>query len=135
MSDKKYIGERKTLTLEYIGLIFVFVGYALVESAAWAVVLYILDHLFFAMAIALKTYFQKIADPADIAPTAGVSFSISHIAAVFVPVVFGYIWLVSPSAVFYAGALMAAISLVLARIVPEKPEQGMETNMTAIFSK
>ena len=29
-----------------------------------------LDHLFFAMAIAVKTYFQKIADPADIASTA-----------------------------------------------------------------
>lgn len=130
-----FIGERQTLTLEYVGLIIVFVGYALVESAAWAVVLYILDHLFFAMAIALKTYFQKIADPADIAPTAGVSFSISHIAAVVVPVVFGYIWLVSPSAVFYAGAAMAAVSLLLARIVPVKPEQGMETNIGAIFSR
>ena len=131
----RFIGERQTLTLEYVGLIIVFVGYALVESAAWAVVLYILDHLFFAMAIALKTYFQKIADPADIAPTAGVSFTISHIAAVVVPVVFGYIWLVSPSAVFYAGAAMAAVSLVLARIVPEKPEEGTETNIHAIFSR
>ncbi|RVU83707.1 MFS transporter [Leucothrix sargassi] len=130
-----FIGERQTLTLEYVGLILVFVGYALVESAAWAVVLYILDHLFFAMAIALKTYFQKIADPADIAPTAGVSFSISHIAAVVVPVVFGYIWLVSPSAVFYAGAIMAAISLILARVVPEKPEAGRETNIQAVFSR
>ena len=66
------IGERSTLSIEYFGLILVFVGYALVESAAWAVALYILDHLFFAMAIAKKTYFQKIADPADIAPTAGI---------------------------------------------------------------
>ncbi|PWQ97356.1 MFS transporter [Leucothrix arctica] len=131
----RFIGERQTLTLEYVGLIIVFIGYALVESAAWAIVLYILDHLFFAMAIALKTYFQKIADPADIAPTAGVSFSISHIAAVVVPVVFGYIWLVSPSAVFYAGAAMAAVSLILARMVPVKPEQGMETNIGEIFSR
>ena len=131
----RFIGERQTLTLEYVGLIIVFVGYALVESAAWAVVLYIVDHLFFAMAIALKTYFQKIADPADIAPTAGVSFSISHIAAVVVPVVFGYIWLVSPSAVFYAGAFMAAISLVLARFVPEKPQPGMEVNTSALLSR
>jgi len=40
------IGERSTLSIEYFGLILVFVGYALVESAAWAVALYILDHLF-----------------------------------------------------------------------------------------
>ena len=49
------VGERKALTLEYVGLITVFVGYALVESANVAAVLYIIDHLFFAMAIALKT--------------------------------------------------------------------------------
>ena len=124
------IGERSTLSIEYFGLILVFVGYALVESAAWAVALYILDHLFFAMAIAKKTYFQKIADPADIAPTAGISFTISHIAAVVVPIAFGVIWLTSPAAVFYAGAGMAAFSLVLARLVPKDPMEGSETTLT-----
>ena len=125
-----HIGERSTLSIEYLGLVLVFVGYALVESAAWAVALYILDHLFFAMAIAKKTYFQKIADPADIAPTAGISFTISHIAAVVVPIGFGLIWLKSPAAVFYAGAAMAAVSLVLARLVPENPKEGGETTLT-----
>jgi len=125
-----HIGERSTLSIEYLGLILVFVGYALVDSAAWAVALYILDHLFFAMAIAKKTYFQKIADPADIAPTAGISFTISHIAAVVVPIGFGLIWLKSPAAVFYAGAAMAAVSLVLARLVPENPKEGGETTLT-----
>lgn len=124
------IGERSTLSIEYFGLIIVFVGYALVESAAWAVALYILDHLFFAMAIAKKTYFQKIADPADIAPTAGIAFTISHIAAVVVPIGFGVIWLTSPAAVFYAGAVMAAISFVLARLVPKEPMEGSETTLT-----
>ena len=124
------IGERRTLTIEYIGLILVFTGYALVESAAWAVALYILDHLFFAMAIAMKTYFQKIASPADIAPTAGISFTISHIAAIVVPIGFGLIWLHSPSVVFYAGAAMAAVSLVLARMVPENPMEGAETRFS-----
>ena len=36
----------------------------------------------FAMAIAIKTYFQKIADPKDIASSSGVSFTISHIVAI-----------------------------------------------------
>lgn len=124
------IGERSTLSIEYFGLILVFMGYSIVETAAWAIALYILDHLFFAMAIAKKTYFQKIADPADIAPTAGISFTISHIAAVVVPIGFGVIWLTSPAAVFYAGAGMAAISLVLARLVPKNPVEGCETTLT-----
>jgi hypothetical protein len=119
-------GERSALTLEYSGLVLIFVAYAFVDSAAFAVGLYVLDHIFFAMAIAMKTYFQKIADPADIAPTAGVSFTINHIAAVLLPVIFGFLWLVSPAAVFLAGAAMAAASLVLARMVPPRPEAGNE---------
>ncbi|MCG7984508.1 MAG: MFS transporter [Candidatus Thiodiazotropha lotti] len=118
------IGERRALLIEYSGLILVFVGYALVENATIAAGLYIIDHLFFALAIALKTYFQKIADQEDIASTAGVSFSINHIAAVAIPAAFGIIWMSSPALVFYAGAAMAAISLILSLLVPEAPTPG-----------
>ncbi|WP_332870681.1 MFS transporter [Colwellia sp. 75C3] len=114
------VGERKALTLEYLGLITVFVGYALVESANIAAVLYVIDHLFFAMAIALKTYFQKIADPKDIASSAGVSFSINHIAAVVIPATFGLIWLYDHSLVFYAGAVFAVLSLTASQFVNTK---------------
>ena len=119
-------GERKSLIFEYVGLAFIFIGYAFVESGYFAVFLYIADHLFFSIAIALKTYFQKIADPADIASSAGVSFTINHIAAVFIPVVFGLIWLYSPSLVFLAGAGMACISLLLAFNMPSEPSSGNE---------
>ena len=111
------VGERKALTFEYIGLITVFVGYALVESANVAAVLYVIDHLFFAMAIALKTYFQKIADPKDIASSAGVSFSINHIAAVVIPASFGLIWLYDHTLVFYAGAGFAVLSLMASQFI------------------
>ena len=119
-------GERKALIFEYVGLTFIFTGYAVVESSYFAVFLYIADHLFFSIAIALKTYFQKIADPADIASSAGVSFTINHIAAVFIPVLFGFIWLYSPSLVFYAGAGIALTSLLLALNMPSKPSTGNE---------
>ncbi len=109
------IGERKALTIEYIGLILVFTGYALVEDSDMAAGLYVIDHLFFAMAIAIKTFFQKIADPADIASTSAVSFTINHIAAVVIPAAFGILWLNSPASVFYAGAAMALISLILSQ--------------------
>ncbi|WP_031381998.1 MFS transporter [Vibrio parahaemolyticus] len=123
------VGESKALTFEYVGLIFVFVGYGLVQTAEWAAALYVVDHLFFALALAIKTYFQKIADPADMASTAGVAFTINHIAAVVIPVTFGMIWLVSPSSVFYIGAGMAAVSLLLSLNIPAKPEEGNETRL------
>ncbi|MDE0178763.1 MAG: MFS transporter, partial [Gammaproteobacteria bacterium] len=111
------IGERHALTLEYCGLILVFTAYAFVENAYLAAGLYILDHMFFALAIAIKTYFQKIADPADIASTAGVSFTINHIAAVVIPALLGLVWLESRALVFLIGAGFALLSLVMAQNV------------------
>ncbi|MEQ9518291.1 MAG: MFS transporter [Parvibaculum sp.] len=119
-------GERRALTFEYIGLIGVFTTYAFVEDPTLAAILYVIDHAFFALAIAMKTYFQKIADPSDIAPTAGVAFSINHIAAVIIPAAFGLIWLYNPSLVFLAGAAMAAVSLVLSQMIPSHPVPGYE---------
>jgi hypothetical protein len=109
-------GERNTLIFEYAGL-------ALMRAGA----LFVIDHLFFSLAFALKTYFQKIADPADIAPTAAVAFTINHIAAVGLPVFLGLLWLFSPSLVFILAAGMALTSLGLALLIPRRPEPGYET--------
>ena len=128
-------GERRALICEYIGLIGVFTAYAFVNDPWIAAGLYLIDHAFFALAIAQKTYFQKIADPADIAPTTGVAFSINHIAAVGIPVIFGLIWLSSPAAVFLIGAAMAAISLGLSMLIPHDPHEGNETVLTATNGK
>jgi MFS family permease len=122
------IGEQRALTIEYIGLIVIFIGYAFVEHAQLAAALYVTDHLLFAMAIALKTYFQKIADKKDIAATMSVSFTINHIAAVIIPALLGLLWLHSPQAVFFIGTGFAACSLVLARNIPLSPSQGNEVN-------
>ncbi|MCT4554099.1 MAG: MFS transporter [Pelagimonas sp.] len=127
-------GERNTLVFEYIGLTAVFLAYGGIYWFGWGVVLaaalYVLDHLFFALALALKTYFQKIADPQDIAPTAAVAFTINHIAAVFLPALLGALWLLSPGAVFGLAALMALVSLSLALMIPRNPEPGNETRFS-----
>jgi len=124
-------GERRALVFEYVGLVSVFLAYGGIYWFGWGVllasILYVLDHMFFALALALKTYFQKIADPGDIAPTAAVAFTINHIAAVFLPALLGYLWLVSPGAVFLLAAGMAATSLALACLIPRHPEPGNET--------
>jgi len=120
------VGERTALSLEYIGLILVFVSYAFVNDAKLAAGLYIIDHLFFSMAIAINSYFQKIADPKDIAATSGVSFTINHIAAVVIPVSFGLLWMTSSAAVFLLGAAMALVSFILARKIPCDPSAGNE---------
>ncbi len=124
-------GERRTLICEYIGLTAVFALYGGIYWFGWGVVLaatlYVIDHILFALALALKTYFQKIADPADIAPTAAVAFTINHIAAVFLPILLGLLWVLSPAAVFALAAAMALVSLALSLMIPRHPEPGNET--------
>ncbi|MBY6046582.1 MFS transporter [Vannielia litorea] len=128
-------GERNALVFEYTGLVAVFSLYGGIYWFGWGVVLasalYVIDHLFFALALALKTYFQKIADPADIAPTAAVAFTINHIAAVFLPALLGYLWVISPGAVFTLAAGIACGSLCLALLIPRHPAPGNETRFSA----
>jgi hypothetical protein len=124
-------GERRALVFEYIGLCAVFFAYGGIYYFGWGVVLatflYVVNHIFFSLALAIKTYFQKIADPADIAPTAAVAFTINHIAAVFLPAMLGYIWLQSPGFVFLLAAGMAMVSLLLSLLIPRHPAPGHET--------
>ena len=88
------------------------------DSAYIAAFLYVIDHMFFALALAINTYFQKIADPKDIASSAGVSFTINHIAAIFIPVLLGFLWIYSHSLVFFIGAFFALLSLIATQFIP-----------------
>ncbi|WP_067176223.1 MFS transporter [Sulfurospirillum sp. UCH001] len=113
-------GENLSLKLEYICIVLIFILYGLVQSQIMAVTLYILDNLFYTIAIALKTYFQKIADPKDISVTSGVASAINHISAVFLPFTLGIIWIYSTSAVFFIGAAIAMVAFLLTFLLPKK---------------
>jgi len=122
------------LVIEYTGLAIIFFLYGGLYYFGWGVVLaavlYVFNNIFFSLALAIKTYFQKIADPADIAPTAAVAFTINHIAAVFLPAGLGYLWLKSPELVFVAATGMAVVSLALSLLIPRNPVPGHETIFT-----
>ncbi len=113
-------GERRVLSLEYFSLIMVFIGYAFVESKSVIAILYVLDHIFFNFAMGIRTYFQKIGDPKDIAPSMAVGFTINHIAAVIIPALGGLMWIVDYRIPFIAGAVMSAISLALVQFIKYK---------------
>jgi len=110
-------GERKVLSVEYFSLIAVFLGYAFVESKIIIAVLYILDHIFFNFAMGIRTYFQKIGDSRDIAPTMAVGFTINHVAAVVIPALGGLMWIVDYRIPFIAGAVMSSISLLFVQFI------------------
>jgi Major Facilitator Superfamily len=119
-------GERRILSVEYCGIFCVFLGYAFTSSRMVAASLYILDFILFNFAVALNTYFQKNADPADIAPSMAVSFTINHIAAVVLPVLGGLLWMVDYRIPFIAGSCLALVALGAAQFIRvPQPVQGI----------
>jgi len=117
-------GERKVLSVEYFSLIFIFSAYAVVEHRFFAGVLYVLDHIFFNFAIAIRTYFQKVADLRDIAPSMAVGFTINHIAAVVLPIIGGFLWMVDYRIPFLCGAGLSLVSLIAVQWIRYNKKSG-----------
>ncbi len=110
-------GERKVLSLEYLSLILVFLAYAATGSKLLVAFLYVLDHIFFNFAIAIRTYFQKVGDPRDIAPSMAVGFTINHVAAVVLPAIGGLLWMIDYRIPFIGGAMMSLVSLLAVQMI------------------
>jgi predicted MFS family arabinose efflux permease len=86
-------GERLVLTVDFVLLILVFLGYAYIPSLSVLYVLFVADHVLFGFRMALQSYFQKIAlHPQEITPNLSLGQTINHIAAVIIPVVGGIVW-------------------------------------------
>jgi predicted MFS family arabinose efflux permease len=125
------VGERCISSIEYVGIIMIFLVYAFSTSKYLVMFMYILDNILYNFDVAIRTYFQKVADPADIASSMSVGFTINHIAAVFLPALGGYFWMIDYRIPFVAGSVLGVLSLVAAQFmrVPEKrvaesPESG-----------
>ena len=120
-------GERRLLSLEYGALVFIFLAYAFSGSRTVVLVMYVLDQLLFNFAFAIRTYFQKVAAPEDIAPSMAAGFTINHIAAVVMPLVGGALWMIDYRIPFVAGALLSLVSLVAVQRIPgrgQRPARG-----------
>jgi MFS family permease len=116
----KRFGERKVLSLEYFMLIPIFFVYAYTDSKLLVTIMYILDHIFFNFAIAIRTFFQKIADVKDIAPSMAVGFTINHIAAVSFPILGGILWMIDYKIPFIVGAFFSIISLIFVQLIDKQ---------------
>ena len=128
MIDK--LGERVMLSVSYLVLIFVFLGYAMVENRETLYALYCIDNLIFFGSIALTTYIHKIAPEEDLKPTISMGITMNHVAAVIAPVAGGLAWhFFGYQVIFFCGAALAFASLICSQwINTEIPAQtvGLE---------
>jgi predicted MFS family arabinose efflux permease len=108
-------GERFISSIEYSGVIVIFLVYAFSTSKNLVTLMYIFDNILYNFDVAIRTYFQKVADPADIASSMSVGFTINHIAAVFLPALGGFFWMIDYRIPFVAGSALGVVSLVAAQ--------------------
>lgn len=109
-------GEKSMLTITYVLLIFVFLGYAYLRNIYMLAFLYCLDHVLFGVNIAFPSYLSKIADEGDLAPSLAFGSTINHTAAIFIPVLGGVVWnLYGYQATFMLGAVLLLFSVFFAR--------------------
>ncbi len=117
------VGERRLLAVKYVLVVLLCLAYVVCDSAWLAAALYVVDQLLFCFTVSIRTYFQKIADPADIAPSMAVGVTVNHIAAVAVPFVGGLLWMADYRLPFLMGAGFALTSLVMVAFIklPARP--------------
>ncbi|WP_291329664.1 MFS transporter [Desulfovibrio sp. UCD-KL4C] len=118
-------GERKILSIEYACLIFIFTAYAFTTSPLVGAMLYIMDNIVFGFSMGIRTFFQKIADKKDIAPSMAVGFTINHIAAVAIPILAGIAWMQDYRIVFISAAVLATFSLILVQFIDRELKTKM----------
>lgn len=114
-------GERLMLSFTYFGLIFVFLGYAIVEYRPLLYVLFCIDNLLFFEGIALTTYINKITPNDELKPTLSMGMTMNHVSAVTAPLVGGVVWYYfGYEIIFFSGAIVALCSFLLSqRVDPE----------------
>jgi MFS family permease len=118
-------GERKMLSLSYVVLVFVFLGYAIVEHRPTLYALYCIDNMIFFGGIALTTYAHKISPADELKPTLSMGVTMNHFAAVAAPLIGGLVWMqFGYQVIFFSGAALAFISLVVCQWVD--PEGQLE---------
>jgi predicted MFS family arabinose efflux permease len=113
------VGERLSLTVTFVLLVGIFMGYAFVNNL-WALIgLYMLDNLLFGPGLAVESYFKKIAiGPDEVTSNMTIAQTVNHIAAIFVPTVGGIIWQSrGPAVTFIFGAVIALISLAFTQFM------------------
>lgn len=113
-------GERAPLTVYAIGLILVFLGYAISTNIAILCLLFVLDNVLFTFGVGFTTYLHRIARPNELTPCLNMGVTMNHIAAVTIPIGGTWLWerFENYSIPFWIGVAVACVSLIATRRLP-----------------
>jgi hypothetical protein len=111
------VGERKLLLAKYVLVLAICLTYVVCDNPILAAFLYVIDQLTFCFTISIRTFFQKISLPEDIAPSMAMGVTVNHIMAVTVPFLGGFLWMLDRRLPFLLGVFFALGSLIMAHFI------------------
>lgn len=119
--DKR--GQRGPLTFYSVGLIVVFLGYAVVQNKVALYALFLLDNVLFSFGVGFTTYLHRIVRKGELTPCLAMGTTMNHVAAVTVPVAGAWLWQKTNNyqLPFWVGVFVAVIALVANRWLPHGP--------------
>lgn len=113
------VGERRALVFYYGSMALLFSGYGLLEDRRLLYGLFVTDNAFFAFTMALTTYVNRIAPPAEHTATLSMGVAMNHIAAAVMPLTGGLLWnYVGYRWAFVTGVVAAVLSVLVALRLP-----------------
>ena len=117
--DKR--GEKGPLRFYSIGLIVVFLGYALVHNVYALYALFLLDNVLFSFGVGYTTYLNRIVRPGELTPCLAMGVTMNHIAAVTVPIGGALLWqhFSNYQIPFWVGVTLAIVALIANRWLPD----------------
>jgi len=118
------LGEKRPLTWYAVGLIVVFLGYALVGSVQAMYLLFIIDNFLFSLNVGFTTYLHRTSETQDFTPSLAMGTTMNHVAAVTVPYFGALLWIRTGNyqAPFWVGVGIAAVSLFATQALPNHPK-------------
>ncbi|MGO8671611.1 MAG: MFS transporter [Capsulimonadaceae bacterium] len=114
-------GEKGPLRFYSIGLIVVFLGYALVRNVYGLYALFLLDNVLFSFGVGYTTYLHRIVREGELTPCLAMGVTMNHVAAVTVPIGGALLWQHSGNyqLPFWVGVALACVALAANRWLPE----------------
>jgi len=85
--------------------------------------------------IAIRTYFQKVGDPEDIAATMAAGSTINHVSTVIAPAVGGFLWMIDFRIPFLFGSVLSVVSLIAVQKIQTARSKSISRTASLVEKK
>jgi MFS family permease len=114
------LGERATLSYYAIGIIALFIGYAVIKNPLILYGLYVIDNVMFTFSAGISTFLNRIVRPGELTPSIAMGVTMNHVAAVSLPIAGALLWKQSGNyqLPFVLGVGLAVAALIATQKIP-----------------